>query len=435
MSLALTLAMLAPDANAACTKDEPDCKCFDNTAPWSPSGSTIIEVAEDTLGTSESCRWAGGKPYYQMVVGFNDRNEAQNAADAGTIEVSRTNWCSESISYWAREAQVPGPDGFATDWHDNWQIGAASQIVAWFEEAEAHGDGIWIEPGTLDLENFEPGVNAPCPGAYQQYRNWTEEAAFGAGGGAHSELVADMTIYENQDGTVADFDLTVISGNHSDTVKYKDYTSVPRFTPQGSDWISSTRKLRGWGVFVGADGEPICDMDRVTVIRKGEHESPYSDWTPGKDNAEPDKERVVFGEALLEEGLDITQNGKTSSFQYLPGVEDTWKIPSSAFYKSWLDIEIDWPLPYPYEVAAIELRFHESYAPDALSIVGRDAKGNEVYAVAKESVDNHWLLAEFDEPVALDSLDLSFALYGGKGVIVEGVYLREDVEDDDIDVE
>ncbi len=66
------------ELDPCCQGDSPGCtNCqpngFNDGGAWDPSGSSIQEIALDTVGTKESCwddvgRW-GGKPFWQMVLG------------------------------------------------------------------------------------------------------------------------------------------------------------------------------------------------------------------------------------------------------------------------------------------------------------------------------------------------------------------------------
>jgi len=108
--------------------DSPDCVCFNSTATWNPTGTWIQDIALDTVGAIVSCVTDGGKPFYQMLLGLNSTSSATSVAlmlealsGIGMSMYDREAWCSETISYWHREAGIPYSVGYRrSEWHLDW---------------------------------------------------------------------------------------------------------------------------------------------------------------------------------------------------------------------------------------------------------------------------------------------------------------------------
>lgn len=187
LGLCMLLVQAAPALAACDVGDSPGCDCFNNTGDWDAGGSPftgdyIQEVALDTVGTRESCNAAidpdepggadSGKPYYSIVLGSYSEADALAwaAMEAAGIEPveGRQAWCSETISYWHREAGIPYAMGYGKRPVWNWLQKSVSDLRTWYvlEETLDDGRGRWIDARNLDYNDFRPGVNAPLPGAY-----------------------------------------------------------------------------------------------------------------------------------------------------------------------------------------------------------------------------------------------------------------------------
>ena len=160
-----------------CNSDAPECDCFDDTGAWDPVPGFLTHVAHATLGTHVSCVSHGGKPYYQMRLGLNSRSAAQIFACALQEAPAlippefavRDDWCSEAISYWHREAEIPYRGGYrGSEWILDWQLDTTYQLETFYvtEEGRAGGRGRWIHWDEIDYTDFRPGINAPVPGSY-----------------------------------------------------------------------------------------------------------------------------------------------------------------------------------------------------------------------------------------------------------------------------
>jgi len=284
--VALSIVVLAGVAAVApCYhSDSPDCACFDNTATWSPSGPWIQDIAMDTVGTIVSCVTDGGKPFYQMRLGLNSTASATSVAamldvlsGIGMSIYDREAWCSETISYWHREAGIPYSTGYRrSEWHLDWQLTNTNAIRTFYQVEELlgaflffGGRGRWIEWSDLDYSDFRPGINAPAPGSYVLIRKYDDVDATWDGK-SHSLMIDEMTIHLNGFGEVADVGVTLLEGNAGSPAQVLDTSSLDdliAYTPGGPEWLSNGRKILGFGVDLDSYGDPIYDPDRLHYER------------------------------------------------------------------------------------------------------------------------------------------------------------------------
>jgi hypothetical protein len=264
--------------------DSPDCLGFIDTGAWDPSGPWIQDIAMDTVGTMESCVIDGGKPFYQMRLGLNSASSATSFAavlDAlsgiGMSIYDREAWCSETISYWHREAGIPYSTGYRrSDWHLDWQLTNTNAIRTFYQVEEIlgailwfGGRGRWIEWSDLDYSDFQPGVNAPAPGSYVLIRKY-DDAAATWDGESHSMMIDEMTIHQNGFGEVVEVGITLLEGNAGSSgqvLATSRLDDLIAYTPGGSEWLSNSRKILGFGVDLDAIGAPIYDPDRLHYER------------------------------------------------------------------------------------------------------------------------------------------------------------------------
>ncbi len=268
-------------AAASCyNSDSPDCLCFDNTAAWGPSGTWIQDIALDTVGTEESCVSDGGKPFYQIRLGLNSSSSANTMAAilealtvVGINPYDREAWCSETISYWHREAGIPYSTGYRrSTWHLDWQLTNTDAIRTFYLVEELldlmpfnTGRGRWIDWNDLDYSNFQPGINAPAPGSYVLIRKYDDATATWKGH-SHSMMINEMTIHKDVSGDVVQVEVSLLEGNGGSPGEVRDTSSIDdliAYTPAGSEWLSSGRKILGFGVDLDASGTPIFDTSRL----------------------------------------------------------------------------------------------------------------------------------------------------------------------------
>lgn len=291
IGFSIFIAIGAPgDVIALCDHepDGPDCACFNDFGAWDPGHTVIQEVALQTLGTEESCKCPGepacdwdpldnsGKPYYQMVLGCNSPGCALFASWAlwafGQIFDEREEWCSETISYWHRETGIPYSNGFGTSWHADWQIHSVGDLRTWYDTEDTDGGrGRWIPEYLVDYDDFELGVTVPVPGAYVAIRSYDDVHAGWYEGDlahTHSLMVNEMWVHKNGAGKVVRVEVTLVEGNSGEQVTdQRHWDDVLSLTVAGSDWLSSQRKIYGFGIDLDAQRQPIYDPSRLHYVQ------------------------------------------------------------------------------------------------------------------------------------------------------------------------
>jgi len=274
--LSFSLASVAP----CYFSDSPDCACFNNTATWNPAGTWIQDIALDTVGTIVSCVPDGGKPFYQMRLGLHSTSSATSVASIlevlsaiGINIYDREAWCSETISYWHREAGIPYSGGYRrSDWHLDWQLTHTNAIRTFYKVEEIlsaftflGGRGRWIEWSDLDYSDFRPGINAPAPGSYVLIRRYDDSDATWDGR-SHSMMINEMTIHQNGFGDVVEVEISLVQGNAGSPAQVHASSTISdlvAYTPGGTEWLSNNRKILGFGVDLDEHGSPIYDPDRL----------------------------------------------------------------------------------------------------------------------------------------------------------------------------
>jgi len=369
--------------------DAPDCSCFNHTGDWNPSGSTIQNVAWDTMGTEESCSPEnGGKPYYQMVLGCNSESAALAVSEViyffGTLGLSvfhgREAWCSETISYWHREAEIPYSEGYRTWWHQDWQNYNVTSLKYWYVLEEQFkiigfgGRGRWIEPGELDYSNPILGETIPVPGAYIATRGYTSKPPeWSSLSNSHSQMIDEMWIHRDVNGRIFKIEVTLLQGNAGGPGEVKDgkFDDLYALTPAGSDWIGSSRKIYGFGVDLDSHGNPIYDPDRL-------HYVPYPmpvEWKPPDPPGQiadlewhqifaPRLEQAVdYARKVRGEGPQVTCSAPDLKIEGVPdGGKVAWDFPALARREP-LEIVVDFGALHPIPTRGIELGWASRFIP------------------------------------------------------------------------
>jgi hypothetical protein len=284
--------------------DAPECPCFNTLGvggAWDPAGSMIQDIAIDTKDTYESCQCLAstcspkidnsGQPYYQMVLGCN--NEACASITSWAISLigkdffdKRQEWCSETVSYWHREADIPYPGGYRAGWHMHWQNYSVSKMRFWYISEDWHNDigmyggGRWIESSEVNYEDFELGRTVPVPGSYVAIRGYDygPPERWSSFKYSHSLMIDEMWVHRSFGGEVCQIKVKLIEGNSGEKVKHeREWDDILSMTTQGDDWVGHSRgedgirntsddvhwKIYGFGVDINRDGEPIYDPLRL----------------------------------------------------------------------------------------------------------------------------------------------------------------------------
>ena len=397
----LVLAMSPVSGFSQCTDqpDAPDCPCFDN-APcpagtyclWDPGepGMFIQDIAIATVGTRESCLCSpapcfvdddAGKPYYQMVLGMNTEAGALTASyilsNVGSSAYHRREeWCSETVSYWHREAGIPYSGGYRNDWHMDWQNYCVPEMRFWYAVEEVFEErGRWFNGDVVDYENFELGVTVPVPGAYVAIREFTYgPPAEWDPDAYHSLMVNEMWVHQDALGQVFRVEVTLLEGNSGRQVKdTRRWDDILSLTTQGSQWIGTNWKIYGFGIDLDSGGDPIYDPARLHWVSHPDVISAGSIRTVAaidRDWEEYSKTLplVQAYAILLKEkgGPKVTSSTDTVKTENIPDGLHPWYF--SGGLSEPVEIEIDLWDVHPLSIKGIELRWEGSYLPRNYSV-------------------------------------------------------------------
>jgi hypothetical protein len=288
--------------------DGPDCPCFDHTGAWDPHHVWIQDIAQDTVGTRESCTPDnGGKPYYQMVIGTTSETWAEVASQLLSLGVpfdEREEWCSETVSFWHYQNNLPYPGGYRNTWYHDWKNRGVGAMETWYrtEAGKTKGLGRWIAGEEVTYEPFELGVTVPVPGAYVAIRAYDDVLdAWKTGDDArtHSLMIDEMWVYRDIGGEVCQVEVTLLEGNSGSEVHNdRRWDDILDITPQGSESLgTSKRKIYGFGIDLEPAGTPYrarYDPSRLHEVEVWCRILPaYMSVTPR------DEDREGYGKLLL----------------------------------------------------------------------------------------------------------------------------------------
>lgn len=390
--------------------DSPSCACFVDSGAWNPSGTWIQDVGKATLGIKECCAAQvggdGGKPFYQMVCGIDNPEVADFAAltyelwgcpyiDTINTVTGRMPWCTEAACYWHHKAGLPYSQGYRnSDWFFSWlYIGTGGLINYYKTEESLSARGRWIDYSELDYENFWPGWNAPCPGAYAPMRGW-DGVEFKGANTAHSMMVDEMTVYVLPSGRVYRVELTFLEGNSSDRVKNsRVINDVWSYTPAGDSDFGNyggwPRKIMGFGIDLDAAGQPVYDPARLhwVEIPAMAVEVWHPDTTakvfvdPYWDRLRP--ELVRYALQYGRKGPAVRSSSPMVQATGIPdGGERRWLFPAGLDAKEpkGVEVELDLLAAYPLPVRALCLHWRAGFLPQGYRIqwAGADRKYKNV---------------------------------------------------------
>jgi len=173
--------ILAPaTARADCAlPDVPSCACYAGGGQWplAEVPGDVVATARGLVGAATSCLVHRGQPYWQVQLQIDspDLSEFVALVAPGIANVFPPQaWCTEAVALWHREAQVPYPEGYQSFLWPTTFVQNVNTLRTWYEAEDwwrtyfgGNTRGRWINGGELDYAHFIPGVNGPCPGAYQ----------------------------------------------------------------------------------------------------------------------------------------------------------------------------------------------------------------------------------------------------------------------------
>jgi hypothetical protein len=386
--------------------DSPSCPGFVDSGAWNPSGAWIQDIAKATLGTQECCAAQvgddGGKPFYQVVCGIDDPEVADFAAltyelwgcpyvDNDNTTTGRMPWCSEAVCYWHHKAGMPYSQGYRnSDWFFSWlHIGTGGMINYYKTEESLSARGRWIDYSELDYENFWPGWNAPCPGAYVPIRGW-DGTEFKDASTAHSMMIDEMTVHVMRSGRVARVEVSFLEGNAGNRVKNSRAAGdVRSYTPDGDSDFGNyggwPRKIMGFGVDLNASGRPVYDTARLhwvaETVLAGEiwhHDSTAKRFAdPYWDRLRP--ELVRYAIQYGRKGPVVRSSSPMVQAAGIPdGAEQRWRFPPGldAREQNGVEVEIDLLAAYPLPVKALCLHWRAGFLPQGYRVqwAGADKK-------------------------------------------------------------
>ena len=382
--------------------DMHECPCYVSGGEWplfGPFLPNVPDVAERTLGTTTSCIEHGGQPYWQMQLYLTSPDAAHHAAhyDPDFIDrYPRSSWCTEVIGYWHNVVDVPRNDGYVSEMHPSKYVWGIQELREWYQIEMIFGDllepdgshGRWAWGSRLDYENFIPGVNGPCPGAYQVLDSydtltgeWIETDGIG-----HSQLI-DSIIVHYLNGVVRQIDVCVIDGNiaydsgpdvygsdadwaHVRTTWYRD---ILQYTTLGDVSLKNSYvyKIRGWGIDLDDDGNPYCDDDRI-ITRIG----PYFGnlVLPNQDEDEDStgmgKFAAYFATTSAQKSISTNSTLVTLGGASIPiGEGQSWTIPAGMHpVGSHVEIDVDLLADYPYPVGGVTIDWKDGAIPPAWEV-------------------------------------------------------------------
>ena len=401
-----------------CNGDSPGCvDClpagFSDIGDWDPDGAWIQDIALDTVGTRESCSddagSDGGKPFYQMRLGISDKTQANNFACV--IEAMASNpilediaemydreaWCSETISYWHKEAGIPYDSGYRNgNWLYDWQLTNTSALRDYYKAEEIIGQifdipgvgrGRWIDWYDLDYSNFKPGINAPAPGAYVCLKCFVPlmeiddvlwPACWLSSG--HSMMVDEMTVYQTASGEVTRVHVTFLEGNSGNRVKdSREMDNIIEYTPWGSEYIDSSAcdygmKICGFGVDLDVYGDPIYDESRLHYFTAMEgFASPDLEPFTVQDNESSYVDSIVeYVKQIGLKGIIVTSSSSTVAVAGIPDDERyQWHFPKDdvARQSQPLEITIDLLAEHPVQIKGVMLDWQGQSIPYGYDIL------------------------------------------------------------------
>ncbi len=240
------------------------------------------------------------------------------------------------------------------------------------------GRGRWIEGAEFDPMNFEPGVNAPVPGAYMLIEDHSTANGWLGSATAHSQMIESMNVTLDWRGHVISMDAVIVDGNVGNGRRLPDlsrmavtrqYTErrLERYTLLGDKNFGvakgdTVRKVRGWGIPMNGNNQPEYDASRLVI------DVDLSDvydqlLLPPEGPEQPTLTVENIGAFMQSTGgaISVYPGPGTITTQTFPTADDPWYIedPDSA-------IEIDLGDEYPIPLEGIVLTWHAGFVPLAL---------------------------------------------------------------------
>jgi len=346
-------------------------------------------IFDQIIGVKTGCTRHRAQPYWQLqkfwgspdavaAVGeFMDVNYPTWAPPA-----KEQAWCSETVSYVHFASNFPYPSGFRSPALPSSYLVNVTQLRTWYQLEELMtqdgiyvGRGRWIEGAEFDPTNFEPGVNAPVPGAYMLIEDYSTANGWLGSSTAHSQMIDSMDVTLDWRGHVISMDVVIVDGNVGNGFKLPDGTGVARtrryterrlerFTILGDNSLATAkgdtvRKVRGWGIPMDGNNHPDYDGSRlVTTVDASDI---YDDLLLPPLEPEPPTVTVTDISQFMEltDGvISVFPGPGTLTTQSFPTPDAPWFIEEAESV-----IEIDLGAEYPVPLEGLVLTWQGGFVP------------------------------------------------------------------------
>ncbi|MBI5838111.1 MAG: hypothetical protein HZB25_12810 [Candidatus Eisenbacteria bacterium] len=377
--------------------DLPACACFVGGGAWPlPAvAGNLISTARKSVNAQTSCLKQRGQPYWQIQLQLDDPNLAHFLAHwaPGIPNSFRAQaWCTETVAFWHREAQVPYPGGYFSFFWPSSYVQNTKELRVWYQNEEAlrtnlflNTRGRWINGSQLDYANFQPGVNGPCPGAFQAWESYDTTAGAWTDSCYHSQVVDSVVVWRqgSMTGPINSIDVHVVEGNagggtftdingvvnvsRGKVKNDKWYRNVIQYTRLGSTVVgcgNTVKKIRGWGIDLHQDGSTYCDPGRMTTVV-----TPYIVAYPAP-ISEPDPDVQLTGTFLLfyqasgggTPAISTNASSSQTGGTY-PTTTAPWTIPAGPLGVEPAYIQVDLKADYPLPVRGVTVDWEGGFAP------------------------------------------------------------------------
>lgn len=408
---ASTAFLLGGVARAHCpsapANDTPDCACYTGSGDWplAAVGGDVVATAKKNRYARTSCWKHGGQPYWQIQRQIDSPVMAHFAAHlagvfGGLVDLHREAWCTETVAFWHREAGVPYADGYGHGglfffWHPDSYVKSVRELSRWYAVEEVlrnvgfGGRGRWIDGQELDYADFQPGVNGPCPGAYQAWMTYDPGTGQWSTDCTHSQVVDSLVVHRigGAGGPVVRVDVHVIEGNagaddfvdlNGDTVgggKVRNdrwYIDVIDYTKLGDTEIvcedDKLWKIYGWGIDLHANGTTYCDDSRIgTVVTYLNASYPPPQ---GPNHSDDGAVAQIVAYATSTQGsVAVTSNSSlVQTGAAWPSPTTPWVIPPAPHPVEPVMIDVDLLAQHPVPVKGVVIEWENGIAPNQYEV-------------------------------------------------------------------
>ena len=368
--------------------------------PLTAAVGDVIATAQKSVPAQASCLVHRGLPYWQIQLQIDDPDWAHlvahflpSIANPGSALAPQA-WCTETVAFWHREAQVPWGAGYSTVWWPSSYVQSAKELRLWYQFEEDpsgifgffgyEGRGRWINGSELDYANFTPGINAPCPGAYQCWEAFNSTTGAWEDSCFHSQVVDSMVVYRfgAADGPVFRVDVFVVEGNASGgnfvdingtsvsrgkVRTDRSYPDVIDYTSLGDQGLAcglTFRRIRGWGIDLDAAGNPMCDESRITTIVQlliAGYPAPTS--SPDPDITMVNRLITYFQQSNGASKAVTTNAAAIHTGGALPSPTNHWTIPQGPLMVDPSYIQVDLLAEHPIPLRGLVVDWKDGIVP------------------------------------------------------------------------